>query len=57
LKDVNDTYGHRVGDELLGAVAQRPTGLLRPGDSLGRMSGDEFVALCEDLSDSSAVAA
>jgi diguanylate cyclase (GGDEF)-like protein len=49
FRAVNDTYGHRVGDELLVAVAQRLTEVLRPGDSLGRLSGDEFVVLCEDL--------
>ena len=53
FKQVNDTYGHRVGDALLVAVAQRLTGVLRPGDSLGRLSGDEFVVLCEDLADPS----
>jgi diguanylate cyclase (GGDEF)-like protein len=51
FKEVNDTYGHQVGDELLVAVAERLTGLLRPGDSLARMSGDEFVILCEELTD------
>jgi diguanylate cyclase (GGDEF)-like protein len=50
FKEVNDTYGHRVGDELLVEVARRLTGLLRPGDSLARFAGDEFVALCEGLS-------
>ena len=53
FKQVNDTYGHQVGDELLVAVAERLTGLLRPGDSLARLAGDEFVILCEDLVDRS----
>jgi diguanylate cyclase (GGDEF)-like protein len=53
FKEVNDTYGHQVGDELLVAVAERLTGALRPGDSLARLSGDEFVILCEDLADQS----
>jgi len=51
FKSVNDTYGHRVGDELLVAVGQRLAGVLRPGDSLARLAGDEFVVLCEDLDD------
>jgi diguanylate cyclase (GGDEF)-like protein len=55
FKEVNDTYGHLAGDELLVAVAQRLLGVLRPGDSLARLSGDEFVALCEDLDDASQV--
>jgi diguanylate cyclase (GGDEF)-like protein len=51
FKAINDTYGHGVGDELLVAVGQRLTGVLRPGDSLARLAGDEFVVLCEDLDD------
>ena len=49
FKQVNDTYGHPVGDELLLAVARRLARLVRPGDTLARVSGDEFVFLCEDL--------
>ena len=49
FKAVNDTFGHKVGDEVLVAVADRLTKVLRPGDTLARISGDEFVVLCEDL--------
>jgi diguanylate cyclase (GGDEF)-like protein len=55
FKQVNDTHGHPVGDELLLAVAQRLTHLVRPGDTLARLSGDEFVFLCEDLSEANDV--
>jgi diguanylate cyclase (GGDEF)-like protein len=53
FKEVNDTHGHQVGDQLLVAVADRLSSLLRPGDSLARLSGDEFVVLCEGLTDGS----
>jgi diguanylate cyclase (GGDEF)-like protein len=49
FKSINDTFGHRVGDEVLVAVAERLGEVLRPGDTLARVSGDEFVVLCEDL--------
>jgi diguanylate cyclase (GGDEF)-like protein len=49
FKRVNDTHGHKIGDELLLAVARRLAALVRPGDTLCRYAGDEFVFLCEDL--------
>jgi diguanylate cyclase (GGDEF)-like protein len=50
FKIVNDSHGHLIGDELLIAVANRMASLIRPGDTLARLSGDEFVILCEAIS-------
>lgn len=51
LKTVNDQFGHRVGDELLRAVADRLSATKRVEDTLARLYGDEFVLVCEDIAD------
>jgi diguanylate cyclase (GGDEF)-like protein/PAS domain S-box-containing protein len=49
FKLVNDTYGHDAGDRLLVLVADRLRNLMRAGDTLSRLAGDEFVAVCPGL--------
>jgi diguanylate cyclase (GGDEF)-like protein/PAS domain S-box-containing protein len=49
FKLINDTRGHDVGDLLLVALTPKLASALRPGDTIARFGGDEFVVLCEDL--------
>jgi diguanylate cyclase (GGDEF)-like protein len=50
FKDVNDTLGHAAGDRLLVSVSARLESALRGVDTIGRMSGDEFVVLIDGAS-------
>jgi len=55
FKDVNDSFGHAVGDELLVEAAGRLASEVRDTDVVGRFGGDEFVALLADCTDDSAL--
>jgi diguanylate cyclase (GGDEF)-like protein/PAS domain S-box-containing protein len=51
FKDVNETYGHQAGDQVLVAVAGRLRDALRPDDTVARIGGDQFALLCEEITD------
>lgn len=54
FKDVNDTYGHAVGDRVIRALSQLLRQRLRKTDSIGRYGGEEFVAILPDCDQQSA---
>ena len=51
FKNINDAYGHQVGDAALTAIASRLTAAVRPQDTVARIGGDEFVVFCESVDD------
>ncbi|MFN3438730.1 MAG: putative bifunctional diguanylate cyclase/phosphodiesterase [Acidovorax sp.] len=57
FKDVNDSYGHATGDEVLKHIARQVLSALRPGDVLGRLAGDELAVVARNLRHSDGAAA
>jgi diguanylate cyclase (GGDEF)-like protein len=57
FKQVNDTYGHEVGDQVLKFVAERLRAAVRADDTVARMSGDEFIVLIESVESQEALEA
>ena len=51
FKEINDTYGHAVGDQVLQKTSAQLMPLMRPGDVFARFGGEEFIVLMPDVSD------
>ena len=49
FKPINDRFGHATGDALLRIVAERLQGVVRDGDLVGRIGGDEFLVICRSV--------
>ena len=57
FKQVNDAFGHLTGDHLLCEIASRLEAAAEPGDEVGRLGGDEFIAVFRDVADEADCAA
>ena len=55
FKEFNDNYGHQVGDKVLLSVAKQIQSICREEDILGRLSGDEFLLISEDIDNQNAI--
>lgn len=55
FKEINDTYGHEIGDQLLIMAAQRLNACVRNTDTVARLGGDEFTLILTDLADTTRV--
>jgi diguanylate cyclase (GGDEF)-like protein len=55
FKVVNDSFGHTVGDGVLLSISERLRAAVRPHDTVGRLAGDEFIIICEDIGDREAI--
>jgi diguanylate cyclase (GGDEF)-like protein len=56
FKQVNDAHGHGVGDAVLVELGRRLQAAIRPTDTVARVGGDEFVVVCEQVDEQSALA-